>query len=823
MCRWKNFWLLFILMITSLFPLISEEKEEDGVGSLIVTYDTGAEATRLNRIRFWLINEQGDRRLYPYNSGFIDNIEEMVRIVLIEQLPKGKYTLEFLIPNKDNLFESIPKKEIAIPSGGVVKIHQSIKLKEKDTQQLAAVDVIYEQPESEIVLPKSGKRFYSYPATTPDFSEAYITVRSTLPKARWSIYQGSQQLVDGEGSLSEVTVYPGRDFSIDAEEFDDYSLKIYPPDSFHLREGQNMRVDLVYKRNYGFITVETMLPTGEELGISIEGGNYLDPIKTKAISSSSGVTWKSSSLPAGNYRVFLTPPNYYDPIDPIDVEVRKGEETLIKPVIEGARWVKVTTNTSDATFFLRSQNGKESWKGTGDAFTFENLTPGTYTLTFASQNPQKTIPPQKERVVLSRYRKDDNATIHAEYHIAGKLNVESNLSRYQVEIESLNPRNKKSYKETIRNYNKMVDLPSGKYRVTFLPTLDQSDEVVPKPLITKVDSYQTTQVYGEYSNISSKPQKRTPIRRVQEKSTTIPPKNPLASLTSVVSGNMIFGDPFNDQKSNELPARTVFLDRFEIGVYEITNAQFAKWLNKAVAKRSIKYIENGSHNGVVTDNHGVTLFETNASKKKSQIFATKLSNDTIHFEPTPGKDEHPVIYVTWYGAKAYCKQNGCRLPTEAEWEKAAGMALTASGDALKKYRYGFSKNTINKRFCNYRATDKPLHDLKVATTPVGFYNGKNYLPLEVNDQEQVRTQNGRSPVGAYDMSGNVWEWTNDWYAEADQLSVEKKNPQGPSIGTKKVVKGGCYDSLAEGVRVAERLGIPPDYCDEFTGFRIVKK
>ncbi len=823
----KHLWLLLLLSFCCFSQTVKCENPPKS-GTLIVTYHTGPSAERLNRIHFWLVNGHGERRLYPHGGAFVDDEDQSARMVLIEHLPQGKYELEFLIPNKDSYFESVPNKSITISSGGVVKIDQSIKPRidpQLSSDNIAAVDVdvFYERPESEIILPKTGKRYYSYPPNEMEYSEANITVRSTLPRARWTIFQANESIVTGEGSLSHVNVIPGIDYYIEAEEFDDYTLSIYPPDTFNLRDGQSKTVDLVFKRKYGYIDIEASMPSGEEVSLFIEGDPNKGPIRATAVSSNNTLTWKSGSLPAGLYYVTITPPDYYTPIEPFSVEVKKGQNTVIRPQLEGARWIKVTSNSPNAIYLLRGQNGKEAWKGQGTDFTFEGLIPGSYTLTFASTNPQKAIPPENKRVVLSRYR-NDNASIVADYDIAGELEIESNLNRYHVKIDSVDKQGR-PHRESVRNYKKTIYLPTGEYRVSFLPAKGMKHLEVPKPIDINVRAYTTAEAYAEYPSVDKRiidslenddllPKPADEDRRV--------PLNPTETLIKVTSGHMILGDPFNDQKTNELPPRKVYLDTFEISTYEVTNKQFSEWLTKASKNGNIRYYENGTKSGLVKDLSGKILCQTNTANKLSQIFATKLSNETVDFSPLPGKDDHPVIFVTWYGADQFCKDHGCRLPTEAEWEKAAGMAITATKQALKKYRYGFSRNSISRSWANYKSNERPIESFKVKTTPVGFYNGTNLLSLEIGDTEQLHTRHAQSPTGLYDVSGNVWEWTNDWYASANEVPNQDKNPQGPSIGTKKVAKGGCYDSLKEGVRVAERMGIPTDYCDEFTGFRIAK-
>lgn len=235
--------------------------------------------------------------------------------------------------------------------------------------------------------------------------------------------------------------------------------------------------------------------------------------------------------------------------------------------------------------------------------------------------------------------------------------------------------------------------------------------------------------------------------------------------------------------SNESPPIQVTLKDFSIGKYEVTNAEFAAWLNQA-KEMTVK-------EGIVYNKEGKPLFKTQSADPFSQI-----THQNGTFTPVNGKENHPVIDVTWYGTGAFCKDNNCRLPTEAEWERAASISKD------KKFIFGFSRDTISPALANYRTTDKKIADFQVLTKQVGYYNGKN-----------PGTEDAKSPVGAYDMSGNVWEWTADYWRPT--LS---ETP--PLYGAKKVAKGGCYDSLADGVRVAERLGLPLDHSDPYTGFRV---
>ena len=295
---------------------------------------------------------------------------------------------------------------------------------------------------------------------------------------------------------------------------------------------------------------------------------------------------------------------------------------------------------------------------------------------------------------------------------------------------------------------------------------------------------------------------------------------PSQTLLMIPEGKVLLGDVFSEGAEDEKPVLTVSISQFLIGKHEVTNALYATWLTKAVKEGKLIYMADFDKKGQVIDLSGHLICKTMTSDSYSQITVTQDSEAGTLFRAMPGRDNSPVIDVTWYGAQAYCADNKCRLPTEAEWERAAGMSLEKS-EKLKKYRYGFSQDTIDKTWANYKYDNTPITNFQVLTTDVGFYNGINLLPLSSSDTTQLRTHDAQSPAGAYDMSGNVFEWVSDWYAPK-RLESDLKDPQGPRTGQNKIAKGGCYDSLAEELRVSKRLPLPPEHCDPYTGFRAAK-
>jgi formylglycine-generating enzyme required for sulfatase activity len=241
-------------------------------------------------------------------------------------------------------------------------------------------------------------------------------------------------------------------------------------------------------------------------------------------------------------------------------------------------------------------------------------------------------------------------------------------------------------------------------------------------------------------------------------------------MVTVKGGTFQMGS--SNGKSNERPVHSVSLSSFEISKYEVTNAQFIKFLN------SVGVSSNGFYNGV----EYVQMDNGNCAIGYNGSFYFKGSS-------CASTDDTPVIEVSWYGAKAFCEWAGGRLPTEAEWEYAA-----RGGNLSKGYWYSGSDNIGDVAwYCRNSG---------IKTHPVG-----RKQPNE---------------LGIYDMSGNVWEWCNDRYSSSYYSNSSSENPNGPSSGASRVCRGGSWDSDAYHCRVEFRDDYIPIRSDYIVGFRFAR-
>lgn len=221
---------------------------------------------------------------------------------------------------------------------------------------------------------------------------------------------------------------------------------------------------------------------------------------------------------------------------------------------------------------------------------------------------------------------------------------------------------------------------------------------------------------------------------------------------------------------DERPVHKVYLDAYYISKYEVTNAEYFEFW------RSL---------------------QTNNSKNTQELTQHTPENFTHlpHIGNWPERatefPNHPVVGVSWDDAKAYAEWKGMRLPTEAEWEKAARGYTNRTwpwGNAIKPYANTSDKNDG--------------YENRIA--PVGsFPKGKSYY-------------------GVMDMAGNVWEWTADWYSDVYYFHSPKKNPTGPTVGSWRVIRGGSWIDTLPRCSTTFRYYFYPTLKTSSVGFRVAK-
>jgi formylglycine-generating enzyme required for sulfatase activity len=219
----------------------------------------------------------------------------------------------------------------------------------------------------------------------------------------------------------------------------------------------------------------------------------------------------------------------------------------------------------------------------------------------------------------------------------------------------------------------------------------------------------------------------------------------VGDMVLIPAGPFVMGGDYDEEQ----PRHRVVLDAFWIDRFEVTNQQYAEYLRATGAQAPLFW------------------------------------NKSERFHSGEKFPRHPVVGISWFEAKAFCEWKGKRLPTEAEWEKAA-----RGGREGLAYPWG---NVPDRARANFEGQ---------GTLPVGSFPPNDY--------------------GLFDMSGNVWEWVSDWFDAEYYRKSPEVNPTGPDSGREKVVRGGSYVDGSGPLRVAHRHWYPPQSRYKWVGVRCAK-
>ncbi len=256
-------------------------------------------------------------------------------------------------------------------------------------------------------------------------------------------------------------------------------------------------------------------------------------------------------------------------------------------------------------------------------------------------------------------------------------------------------------------------------------------------------------------------------KRIAAERVKLPAKD---EMVRIPAGTFLMGSDRKVDKNSyqpEFPQRKVYLDAYEIDQYEVTTVQYLKFV-------------------LATDRPPLVDWQY----------------DGGNFQVTMAT--HPVMHVSWLDADAYCQWAGKRLPTEAEWEKAA------RGEEGRIYPWGNHPAGLTRANFGRTGLSGPVRDRPERLLL--------YPPIISVD----KYENAVSPYGVYQMSGNVAEWAADWYDPSYYKTAPDRNPKGPERGTQRAFRGGGWIDSTPSVRAAQRNGADPNTNMNWLGFRCAR-
>jgi formylglycine-generating enzyme len=257
----------------------------------------------------------------------------------------------------------------------------------------------------------------------------------------------------------------------------------------------------------------------------------------------------------------------------------------------------------------------------------------------------------------------------------------------------------------------------------------------------------------------------------------------LPELALIPAGEFLMGS--DDADDDEKPAHRVYLDDFLIAVHPVTHAEYARFVRETGYRAPAIY--------------ELPLVVTAGGRDRERAFRS-AGQPYVWMDSEVPQDrlDHPVTLVRWEDAISYCAwlsgatSRTVRLPSEAEWEKAARGGVDG-----KRYPWG---DRLDRNMANFLID--PLLKTTQGTTRCRSYPPNNY--------------------GLFDMTGNVWEWVHDWYGPQYYATSPYRSPAGPREGTLRVLRGGSWLVADVGMlSCSHRHKVPPDTYSYGIGFRIV--
>lgn len=256
-------------------------------------------------------------------------------------------------------------------------------------------------------------------------------------------------------------------------------------------------------------------------------------------------------------------------------------------------------------------------------------------------------------------------------------------------------------------------------------------------------------------------------------------------LLYIPSGSFMMGNNGSEPNSypEELPRHQVTLSGYWMGRCEVTRAEYRRFMEA-----------DGYSNPAFWTSEG-WIWRTSGARTEPRYWGASQNFGTGTFTQT---DAHPVVGVTYHEAAAYCNWAGLNLPTEAQWE----MASRWDGSA-RVYPWG---NVYDAEASNCWGDHGAAAGgyQKKQTAPVGSYPA------------------GISPFGIYDTAGNVWEWCRDWFSETYYSTSPTIDPEGPTTGSQRAIRGGGFLCPPDPLRSASRMYYGPAAYWNWGGFRVAR-